>query len=385
MLPFGSLSGSRRHYTARGTAPFKAPQPYNLGVVRWLVRRAWIGALVGIALVLLPNSWLRALAPVSGPLPTMTPQTAVDTWSAEFEAAVNLAASDPLAALSTFEELMFLDFPQAESARTVAGAIQSGRLADNEAYLLTATGQGLAAIAQWRAARAAFLRAVELNPEYAEAWAYLGEAQYQTNENASAALQRALELDPNSLAVQLFNALYWQRQGDFAQASLHFRVASKLDPENPAILIQWGQNAMLGGDPLEARQHFEAAAELTPNDPLVQVAVAEYSLNSELFVEELGYPAALALVENFPDDPQALTLLGRAHLLLGYKTAGRGFLERALQIDPGYAPAHLYLGIYLLSREETEASLVHLNEVIALLPGSVEAARAADLIVQYSH
>lgn len=341
--------------------------------------------LVGLALVLLPNTWLRTLVPISGPLPTPTSQPTDDTRLADYAAAVELAASDPLAALVTFEEIMFSDHPQAQNARIVARSIQAGRVADNEAYLFTSTGQGLAAIAEWRAARGAFLRAIELDPDYAEAWAYLGEAQYQTGEEALPALQRSLELNPSSLAGQLFNALYWQRQSDFAQAGLHFVIASELDPENPSILIQWGQNAMLAGDPIEARQHFEAASELTPNDPFVQIAVAEYSLGSELFVEELGYPAALQLVEDDPDDPQALTLLGRAHMLLGYKTAGRGFLEHALEVDSGYTPAHLYLGIYWLSQEEIEASLLHLNQVIALAPGTLEAARAADLIVQYSH
>lgn len=360
-------------------------RPYNSRVIRWLLRRAWIGVLVALALVLLPNAWWRSLAPVSGPMPTPTLVPTADSIAADFDAAIELAASDPLAALPAFEEIMFSQHPQNENARLVAGSIQAGRVADNDAYLFTSTGQGLAAIGQWRAARGALLRAVELDPDYAEAWAYLGEAQYQNDEDALPALQRALELNPDSLAAQLFTALYWQRAGDFDQAGLHFRVASELDPENPSIWIQWGQNAMLGGDPVEARQHFESAAELTPNARFVRVAIAQYSMDSELFVEELGYPAALQLVADFPEDPQALTLLGRAHLLLGNGATGEVFLERALEIDPGYVPAHLFLGIYLLSQDETEASLLHLNLVIALGPGSSEAVRAADLIVQYSH
>lgn len=352
---------------------------------RWLLRRAWIGVLVGIVLMLLPNTLLRSLAPVSGPLPTPTPQPTADLLFADYAAAVELASSDPLAALAIFEDLMFTDHLQAENARTVARAIQAGRVVDNEAYLFTSTGQGLASISEWRAARGAFLKAVELNPNYAEAWAYLGESQYQTGDEALPALQHALELNPNSLSAQLFNALYWQRQADFAQASLHFRVASELDPENPSIFVQWGQNAMLGGDPVEARLHFEAASSLRPDDPIVQISIAEYSLDSELYVEELGYPAALQLLDNDPDSPLALTLVGRAHLLLGYLTAGRGFLERALEIDPSFAPAHLFLGIYFLDQKETEAALVHLNQVISLVPGSREAEQARDLIVQFSH
>ncbi len=352
---------------------------------RLLIRRAWIGILIGLVLLLLPNAIWRSLAPIPSGLPTATSQPTLDPRQNGYEQGLALAASDPLSALPLLEGLMFSDFSAAESARTLVQAIQSARLTDDPAYLYTASGQALAAIEEWRLAREALLQAVQLRPDYAEAWAYLGEAQYQNGEDGYPALKRALELNPDSMSVQLFNALYWQRHNDFEQANLHFYVAATLDPENPAIYIQWGKSAMLAGEPVEARELFERAAELTPDDPLVWKALAEYSIESELFVEELGVPAASKLVTADATDAEAMVLLGRAYALLGREETSRVFLERAVELEPTYPEAHFFLGIFLLARGETEQALAHLNQVIALAPGSPEAEQASDLIIQYSN
>lgn len=346
-------------------------------------RRVLIGAvIVTLALALLPSVFLRRFTPAPGGVPAPTAVPTEDLAAALFDRGLQLAATDPVEALPIFEDLMFSDHPSAEQARLMANHIQTGRVADDEAYLFTATGQALGAIGQWALARQALVQAVQLDPEYAEAWAYLGEAQYQNGRDSLPALQQALELNPNSLAVQLFNALYWQRQEDFEQASLHFYVASQLEPEDPSIYIQWGQNAMLAGDPVEARAQYEKAAALSPDDMTIWKAMARYSVDAELFVEELGFPAALTVVLDDETDAEALVLLGRAHLLLGNDHSGLGFLERALQVDEGNAQAHLHLGIYLLNQGDKQQALEHLNDVLFYAPGSAEAVWARELIVQ---
>jgi tetratricopeptide (TPR) repeat protein len=363
--------------------PTAAPEPYNLGVTRFLIKRAWIGLLIAAGLLLLPNALIGRLVPTGGvPTPTMapTPDPRDDAWAQ----ALALAGSDPLAALPYLDEVLFSSHPTAERARVLAQGISAGRVVDDEAYLFTATGQALGAIHEWEKAREALLLAVQLDPEYAEAWAYLGEAQFQNGQDSYEALQHALELNPNSLAVQLFNALYWQREEDFEQANLHFYVAAQLAPEDPSIQIQWGQNSILRGDPVGASEHFEAAAALTPEDPAVWKAMARYSIDTEVLVAELGFPAALQLVTDSPNDLQALVLLGRAHLLMGNDHSGVGFLERALELDEEYAPAHLHLGIYLLDQGFREEAMTHLNAVIAFAPGTPEAEWARELIVQMS-
>jgi Flp pilus assembly protein TadD len=336
-------------------------------------------------LLLVPNAFWRRLAPVQGSLPPPTGQPGLDERQALYERSLALAASNPLAALPALENLMFSDFQAAESARTVVQAIQAGRLADDPAYLYTASGRALASIGEWRLAREAFLKAIQLEPGYAEAWAFLGEAQSQSGEDGFPALRRALDLDPDSISVQLFNALYWQRHNDFEQASLHYYVATTLDPENPGLYIQWGKSAMLAGEPVKARQLFEQAAALTPENPQVWLALAEYSVESELYVEKLGIPAASKLVTADPEDGEGFLLLGRAYALLGRADTGRVFLEKAVELEPTYPKGHFYLAIFLVAEGEVEQALFHLNRVIALAPDSPEADQASQLLIQYSH
>ena len=352
---------------------------------QFFVRRAWIGIVIGLILILLPNAFLRSWLPVAGQIPTPTLLPTVDPLELSYEQGLELAATDPLAALPLFEEIAFSSHPMAESARALAQAIQSGRLAKNPAYLLTVSGQALGAIGEWKLAQEALLNALQLEPEYAEAWAYLGEAQQQNGEDGYPALQRALDLDPKSLSALLFTALYWQRQQNYLRAELLFHRAALMEPENAPIKVQWGQNSMLAGDVSDAREHFEKAAELSPDDLEIWVYVARYCVDAELFVGELGLPAALRVVRDQPDNAEARVLVGRAYLAMGNKVAAKVYLEQAVNLHPEYMPAHYYFGLFLLADEENEQAFVHLNQVIELAPGSREAELAGELIVRYSH
>ena len=328
---------------------------------------------------------LRPWLPVEGELPTPTASATPDPLEISFQQGLELAASDPLAALPFLQDVSFSSNPSAPAARKLAQAVQAARLAGDPAYTLTASGQALAAMGEWELARKAFLRAVELAPDYVEAWAYLGEAQQQSGEDGLPALKRALELNPDSLSAQLFSALYWQRQGNYRQAGLHFYVAALIAPADPYIQIQWGQNSVLAGDTSGARNHFQRAAELSPDNPEVQKHLVRYSLDTELYVEEIALPAAQKLLKDDPSDPEILTLLGRAHSFLEESEAARFYLLRAVTLDPDYAPAQLYYGLFLLSSGERQEALLHLTKVLELVPGSHEADLASQAIVQSSH
>jgi tetratricopeptide (TPR) repeat protein len=352
---------------------------------QFLAKRAWIGILLGLILILLPNTILRPWVPVPGQLPTPTAQSTTDALEADYLAALELSTTDPLQALPLLQDVAFSDHPDAESARRLAEAIQSGRLANDPAYLLTVIGQGLADIGEWRLAQQALLNAVQLEPDYAEAWAYLGEAQQQNGEDGYPALQRALDLNPQSLSALLFTALYWQRNQEYPRAALLYSRAAMLDPENPAIQVQWGENSLLAGDVNKARSHFETAAALSPDDMEIWTYVAQYCIDAEIYVEELGLPASLLVLRAEPQNEQAMVLAGRAYLATGHQVTAEVFLKQAVESFPDYMPAHYYYALFLLAKNEDSLALVHLNKVIALAPGSQEAARAAELIVQYSH
>jgi tetratricopeptide (TPR) repeat protein len=247
-------------------------------------------------------------------------------------------------------------------------AIQSGRVAGEPAFLYTKTGQALAANGEWIYARQALLKAVELDGEYAEAWAYLGEALQQTGDDGYPALLQAMRLDPDSVEVRLFIALYWQRQKDYEQARRNLTIAALHDPNNPLIQIQLGQNAALNGEGPDALAYFERALDLAPNDPAILRSLASYSVESELYINEVGLPAARRLLLEFPQDVEVLVLNARALALDGNSHSAEAFFLRALQLDGGTAEAHLYYAIFLLARGQEQAAKLHFDQVLFIEP-----------------
>jgi tetratricopeptide (TPR) repeat protein len=352
---------------------------------QFLPRHVWIALVIGLGLLfILPNSFFRSMLPSSGssPIPTTDPTSV--SLEAAYQQGLQLVIDDADAALPLLQQVAFSANVHAESARTLVQAIESGRLEDDPAYMSTRVGQALAAMNEWKLAQQAFLQAVEQNPEYAEAWAFLGEAQQQNGEDGYPALDRAMELDPNSLSALLFTSLYWQRQEDYVRAAMLIHKAALLQPEDASIQIQWGQNSLLAGDIVEAQEHFESAAALSPDDNAIWAQVARYSVESELFVDDLGLPASLRFLKNEPDDPEALVLVGRAFFVLGNLVTADSYLSQAVENFPNYMPSHYYYALYLLANNEASLAIVHLNKVIELAPASPEAKLSAELIVRNS-
>ena len=82
-------------------------------------------------------------------------------------------------------------------------------------------GRALGLVNEWDLSLAAFEKAIALDAENAEAWAWLGEAKQhiiytQTGETVSKGvgleeLGHALTLDPSSVVVRALRGLYWNR------------------------------------------------------------------------------------------------------------------------------------------------------------------------------
>jgi tetratricopeptide (TPR) repeat protein len=142
---------------------------------------------------------------------------------------------------------------------------------------------------------------------------------------------------------------------------------------------------LLAGDVEEGREHFDRAAELTQDDLGIWIYVARYCIASELFIEELGLPAALRVLREQPGNAEAMVLVGRANLALDNEVTARVYLEQAVQLFPEFIPAHYYYALFLLASEEHAEAFIHLNKVIELAPGSAEAKLAGQLIVEYSN
>jgi tetratricopeptide (TPR) repeat protein len=110
-----------------------------------------------------------------------------------------------------------------------------------------------------------------------------------------------------------------------------------------------------------ALAHLVRLTELLPMESHSWQALARFSLDYDVQVEEVGLPAARQAVLLAPDDPLSQTLLGRAYLLTGNEHYPVRFFTRALELDSNYPDAHLYLGIYYLQYGEPENARFHLE------------------------
>jgi tetratricopeptide (TPR) repeat protein len=295
-----------------------------------------------------------------------------------------LATREPHAALDHLLQAAALDAALRAAVEALTASLQPAAETDDPAFTLLSAGRTLASLGEWELAAEAFRQAALANPGYAEAWAFLGEAQQQLGRDGGSALETALSLDPESLTANLLTGLYFMRQGQPGSALVYFTAAARRDPENPAIQTEIaGAHAALG-DINAALEHFQHAIALAPGDPAYLHLLAAYSIYNDIQVEEAGLPAARAAVILNPEDPVALDLIGYSLHLRGDALSALRFLSRALNADPNYAPARLHLGLVYLAQDKVEQAAAQFHLVIRLAPETPWAADAARLLQQYT-
>lgn len=302
---------------------------------------------------------------------------------AHYQLGLLLAVSERGAAPGHLEQAKALDPALAEAADQLLASIRRANLFDDEAYQHILIGQTLGGLGEWDLAEAAFTQSVRANPAYAEAWAYLGEARQQTGEDGLSALEKAIELDPESSSSNLLFNLYWRRQERPDLALSYAQTAVQLDPGNFSLIEVLARTYAEDGNFTEAVRQMQSLAEMAPEDAGAWLAVAEFCLEYEVQVEETGIPAARQAVVLNPEDPAPLALLGEAYLLSGDDFYAERFLNRALRIDPEHAAAHLSLGILALNLKNYAEAYEHLQAARRLGAGSETGARAEDILQQY--
>ena len=153
------------------------------------------------------------------------------------------SVTDRLANLLQLEDALAQKF--AVSLQS-AGALASRRPETTSlaAYRAITEGRGLYASARWQAALESSKRAVDLDPEYAEAWALLGKSYariaapsnfvggpiQEYRSRALAAAQRAVELDPSSYQAHVALALAYRGTSQVEAWRAAARKAIALNP-----------------------------------------------------------------------------------------------------------------------------------------------------------
>jgi protein O-GlcNAc transferase len=255
------------------------------------------------------------------------------------------------------------------------------RIANDPAYTLLNTGRAFASFDKWTLAGEAFRQAILKRPDYAEAWAYLGEARQhllvttgsvaskgEAKSDGLVELQTALKLDPESLSAQSFLALYWMRQSRYDLALEAIRKAVSISPDNPVLMADLADIQAASGDLYGAYDTFQKAASLAPFDPIFLRRIVRFSLAYNFQVEKVALPFARKILADDPKNPVNLDLMAQVMISQGDLASAERFLIRALQADPRSASAHLHLGMFYLLQEDQHMALEQFKLALALDP-----------------
>lgn len=219
-----------------------------------------------------------------------------------------LRAGRPQDALSAAREWVALD------TTTVAGFV--------------ALGRAQLAVGETVAARAAFDRALSLDPADVEALSWASSHRERSDPSAARSLlEKFLILNPEQDDVRARLAEMQQTQGDFAGAEKSWKKVLEQDPDNP-----------------DARM---ALAGLYDARGDTATAVAAYA----------------AYLESNPDDVPVLTRLGQLEYIRGRVEPARDLLDRALRLAPDNESALFWRALIDQDKGDWSAAVERMERV----------------------
>ena len=294
-----------------------------------------------------------------------------------------LLLDSPEEALDELRLAARVDEGYAPVVETLQTTLNLASLENDPAEGLILLGRGLGLVEEWQLAEEMFTNATQAYPENASAWAWLGEAKAHLNEDSLPALDKALNLNPKSVLVHSLRGLYWQRQGNLAEALREFEMTAMLEPKNPNWQSALGDIYARSGDLPLALAAYQRATELAPDDPIYWQLLALFSMQSTTQLADVGLPAAEKAVALGPKDAALADTLGWVYFGLERdEEAGEQFLY-ALALDPNLGAAHLHLGMLYLKGNHLDLARQSLLMARELSGGSSVGEQAARLLDEF--
>jgi serine/threonine protein kinase/Flp pilus assembly protein TadD len=197
-------------------------------------------------------------------------------------------------------------------------------------------------------ARQMFERAIEVDTGYALAYAGFADCcallhmYYPTAggnlEKADVASAKALQLDPESAEAHAARGFTLWQMGRNEDAVERFETAMRLDPKQFEARYFYARASFQKGDLEKAALLFEEAAGVRQDYQACFFAAQSHAALKHKAESEAAYRRALQVAQGHlelnPDDPRAATMCAVALCRLGDKQGGIEWAERALAIDP---------------------------------------------------
>lgn len=219
---------------------------------------------------------------------------------------------------------------------------------ENTTYRLVLTGRLLSQQAEWSYACAAFEYATQMDPEYAEGWALLGNALKFINKDGFYALEKAQKLDPDSKIANEMLAIYWREHDDTARSLLILNKLAEEEPSEAFWRYEIGNTLVYQGDLYGALEAFIKATELAPEDSFYWLSLAQFTIEYKISMDTVGLSAARQALVLEPENGKAFDVLGVIYLNLENFTNAERFMLQALEKQPFSSMVHLHMGqLYL--------------------------------------
>src|SRR5438552_13831929 len=228
-------------------------------------------------------------------------------------------------------------------------------------------------------ARQMFERAIELDPNFAAAWAGLatahlhlvgwggGESDFDGARKAST---RALELDPELAEAHVAGGQGFSMEQRYADATAAFERAIELDPTLFDAYYYYARSCFKAGDLEKSLRLFRQARCVRPEDyqpsALIALVLTQLGRHDEARrADELALDAINKSLELNPDDARAYSLGAGTLARLGEIERAKEWDERAMELAP-----------------DDDAILYNLASHLALFGEKVKALDALDRVIE---
>ena len=200
-------------------------------------------------------------------------------------------------------------------------------------------------------------------PDSADAWFYLGYAYHRLHQEADAraAYERAVQLNPELYQAQVNLGLILLGLKDVSAALPHLQKAVALKPAEARPHLDLGDALQASGQVSEAQNELRRALELDP-----RLDRAAYELG-KIELEEKQYSSAAgdfekALVLN-PERAQAELGIASADEALGQTSQAEQHLESYLKMQPADASVRFHLARLYLQENKSDLALPQLQQL----------------------
>jgi tetratricopeptide (TPR) repeat protein len=171
---------------------------------------------------------------------------------------------------------------------------------------------------------------------------------------------------PGSAGIHDALGQSYVKEDDMSAATRQFSQAVELDPELAAAQNNLGVVLLQSNQAFQAIPHLKAAQDLDPGSAQVMLNLGRAQLAAGESAAALETAQRAAELE--PQRTEAWLLAGQAALARKDHNQAQTFFEKALQLDAGYAPALMGMGVLLLEDWRTAESLNYLTAASQLQP-----------------